>query len=89
MHPASGTTGGRAAQVAKFLLFYLYHLLVGIVVRMMEDEIGEDNLDALAAVTAELVIAVHRRAVRRRVAGRGEGAVLVRIAPEHPVARGT
>ena len=34
--------------------------LVGIIVRMMQGEIGEDDLHALLAVAPEFVIAVHR-----------------------------
>ncbi len=55
----------------------------------MEDEIGENDLDALPAVTAELVVAIHRSRVRRRVAGRRERAVLLHVAAEQTVARRT
>ena len=63
--------------------------LAGIVVWVVEDEIGEDDLDALAAVTAEFVVAIHRGGVRRRVAGRSERAVLLQVAAEQTVARRT
>lgn len=53
---------------------------------MVEDEIRKDDLNPFPAVTPKFVIAVHRRAVGGRIVGRGEGAVLVRIAPEYPVA---
>ena len=66
------------------ILFFF--LLVRVVVRMVEDEIRKDDLNPLPAVTPKFVIAVHRRAVGGRIVGRGEGAVLVRIAPEYPVA---
>lgn len=33
--------------------------LARIVVRMMEDEIGKDDLDTLSSVTTELVVTVH------------------------------
>lgn len=64
-----------------------YDSLAGIVVRMMKDEIGEDDLDALPPVTAELVIAVHGRRVGGRVAGRRERAVLLHVAAEQTITR--
>lgn len=62
-------------------------LLAGVVVRVVQHEVGEDDLHALASVAAELVVAVERGRVRGRVAGRGERAVLLRVAPEDSVAR--
>ena len=53
----------------------------------MQDEVGEDDLDALAPAPAELVVAVERGRVRRRIAGRGERAIFVRVAAEDAVAR--
>ena len=61
--------------------------LAGIVVRMMKDEISEDDLDALATVTAELVIAVHRRRVRGWITGRRERAVFIHVAAEQTITR--
>lgn len=54
---------------------------------MMKDEIGEDDLDALPPVTAELVIAVHGRRIGGRVAGRRERAVLLHVAAEQTITR--
>ena len=64
-------------------------LLGGIVVRVVEHEVGEDDEDALFAVPAELVVAVERGGVRLRIVGRRERAVLGDVAPEDPVARRT
>lgn len=63
------------------------NLLAGIVVRMVENKVGKDDLDAFAAVTAELVIAVHKRAVSGRITGRRERAVLIDIAAEETITR--
>lgn len=54
--------------------------------RVVEGELVEDDLDALLAVAAELVVAVDARGVRLRVVGRGERAVLGRVAVERLVA---
>lgn len=56
--------------------------LAGIVVRMMEYEIGKDDLNTLPSVTTKLVVTVHWRRVRWRVAGRGERAVLFHVTAE-------
>ena len=63
--------------------------LVGIIVRMMQGEIREDDLHALLAVAPEFVVAVHRRRIRRRIIGRRQRSVLGRVASEDLVARRT
>lgn len=64
-----------------------FNSLAGIVVRMMQDEIGKDDLDTLSSVASEFVVAVHRRRVRRRVTRRRERAVLFHVTSEETITR--
>lgn len=57
--------------------------------RVVEQEIGEDDLHALLAVAAELVVAVHAARVRRRIIRRRERPVFGHVAAEHLVASRT